>query len=50
MTPASGYNAIVVASLCAIIAVLWARGEWGGVTLGMLCLVVYALERERQRR
>jgi len=50
MTPSSGYHAIVVGSLCAIIAVLWARSEWVGVALGALCLVVYAVERERRRR
>ncbi len=46
----SGSNAIFVGSLCAIIAVLWARGEWVGVALGVLCLAVYALERERRLR
>jgi len=50
MTPASGSNAIVVGSLCAIIGVLWMRGEWVGVVLGVLCLAVYALERERRRQ
>ncbi len=48
--PNSDSNAIVVGSLCAIIGMLWARGEWAGVVLGVLCLVVYALERERRRR